>query len=543
MVKARYGALALLCMGAFVFSAGSAAAQCRIPQRFPGQTAASMTFNSDVNANLGDWGSIFLDADTVGCEVTARDFLKTKLQQQNLDANGWKGGLRGGDVYLVTAAALRLGGRGLLTSSIHTEVLKALASYDFANWGGPCGGRSSANGCMDDYTVAAAGHAWAGTYLWFTQSTTQNPYRDAAWFWNQSKSYLKLSFSPQDTLCVHPFSPTTTACAACSDNYSTKYLNNTFSAQDITDLRNAINNQAFGGSDSLEVLSFEHNLETPNYGAGLLTSVGIAMRGLQVGGSAFVPTDFQKVMARGLFRTAQYHATSTTNACQATWLSNCVGLSCSMAGHCISGTCAPPPNGCAESAPPAYEAGMYPIRKLIDDNFSLGSGNDVILGTGYQFNGFCASKFSSSAGFFHDGRYAAYYQIPYQWAVQQPWVWGVSPAQAVDAPQSSTPVHSGANTFSGWAFDGEAGATLTTANFSFKIDGSPVTLTGFAYGGWRNDVCSTTGVNKGANCPVGWSGTYTPSGLSTGPHTFQVIVTSANGQSVSNFNRNFTYQP
>ncbi len=62
---------------------------------------------------------------------------------------------------LVTAAALRLGGRGLLTSSIHNEVLKALASYDFANWGGPCA-RGGGNGCMDDYSVAAAGHAWAG---------------------------------------------------------------------------------------------------------------------------------------------------------------------------------------------------------------------------------------------------------------------------------------------------------------------------------------------------------------------------------------------
>jgi hypothetical protein len=542
MVKARWGALALLCVGGFVFSAGSAAAQCHIPQRFSG-AASTMVFNSDVNANLGDWGSIFLDADANGCEVNARDYLKVKLQKQNLDVNGWKGGLRGGDVYLMTAAALRLGARGLLTSSIHTEVLKALASYDFANWGGACFGRSAGNGCMDDYTVAAAGHAWAGTYLWFTQSTTQNPYRDAAWFWNQSKSYLKLSFSPQDTLCVHPISATSTACATCSDAYNTKYQNNSFTAQDITDLRNAINSPSGSGSDTLEVLSFEHGLETPNYGAGLLTSVAIAMRGLKMGGSEFFPTDFQKVIARGLFRTAQYHATSTTNACQATWLSNCVALSCSMAGHCLDGSCGtpPPPNGCPESASDPYEAGMYPIRKLIDDNFSLGSGNAVILGTGYQFTGFCASKFSPSAGFFHDGRYAAYYQFPYQWAVSPPQIWGVSPAQAVDSPQSATPVHSGANTFSGWAFDGDG--TLTASNLSFKVDGLPVMLTGLAYGGWRNDVCSTFGVNKGANCPVGWSGTYTPSGLSTGPHTLQVIVTSQNLQSTSTFTRSFTYQP
>lgn len=56
----------------------------------------------------------------------------SKLERQNLDANGWKGGLRGGDVYLVTASALRLGGRNLLTSAIHNEVLEGLASYDEA---------------------------------------------------------------------------------------------------------------------------------------------------------------------------------------------------------------------------------------------------------------------------------------------------------------------------------------------------------------------------------------------------------------------------
>ncbi len=196
----RWKLSTLLCAGALLVKAGIATAQsCRIPQRFPGATAASMDFKADLNANLGDWGTIFMDVDTDGCEITARDFLQSKLERQNLDANGWKGGLRGGDVYLVTAAALRLGGRGLLTPAIHGEVLEALASYDFANWGGPCA-RGAGNGCMDDYTVAAAGHAWAGAYLSITQSTT--PARDAAWFLAEARRYIKLSLSPQDTLCV-----------------------------------------------------------------------------------------------------------------------------------------------------------------------------------------------------------------------------------------------------------------------------------------------------------------------------------------------------
>ena len=65
-----------------------------------------------------------------------------------------------------------------------------------------------------------------------------------------------------------------------------------------------------------------------------------------------------------------------------------------------------------------------------------------------------------------------------------------------DAGTDAGPIDSGppgegcAPTFSGWAFDGESGATLTTASFSFTVDSQPITLAGFAYGGWRTDVCS-----------------------------------------------------
>lgn len=539
MTKSQWGISALLCAGALIVHTGNAAAQtCRIPQRFPGATPSSMVFKTDLNANLGDWGTIFMDADTIGCEFTARDFLKSKLERQNLDANGWKGGLRGGDVYLVTSAALRLGGRGLLTSSIHNEVLKALASYEFAHWGGACA-RDSGNGCMDDYSVAAAGHAWAGAYLAFTQSSTTLPARDAAWFIGEARKYIKLSLSPQASLCVRAILPSATACTACLNDYNTAYQNNGDAS--------ALHSDIF--YDRKEVLSFEHMFENPNYGIGLLTSVSIATQGLQVAtGSAYVPSYYEKVMAHGIFRTGQLHAPYTVNSCQAAWLNNCVGVGCSMLGHCISGTCLPPPSGCGEDwGGVKYDAGMYPVKALLQNEFALSA--PLILGSPYyqfeSFSGLCSpSKFSPTAPFFHDGRWAAYYQLASRWAyVSQPWVWGVSPAQHVDAPQSSTPVR-GATTFSGWAFDGEIGATLTAASFSFTVDNISTTLAGFSYGGWRTDVCATTGVNKGANCPVGWSGTFNPpAGFATGPHVLKVRVTSANGQSSSTFTRTFTYQP
>jgi hypothetical protein len=539
--RSRLGLGAFLCAGALIAGVEPAAAQsCRIPQRFPNATPASMVFKADLNANFGDWGTIFMDTDTSGCDLNARAFLKSKLEKQNLAAGGWKGGLRGGDVYLLTAAALRLGGRGLLSSAIHSEVLKALASYDFANWGGPCA-RGAANGCMDDYSVAAAGHAWAAAYLWYTQSTTQLPTRDAAWFIAEAKRYIKLSLSPQDTLCVRAIPPTASACKACLNDYNLAYQSN----GDPTALRNEIFN------NTKEVLSFEHGFENPNYGIGLLTSISVAVQGLQVTGSPYVASNFQKVMAHGIFRTGQRHAPQTSSVCQTAWLNSCVGLECSLLGNCISGTC-PAPGDCGDSfSGVAYDAGMFPVKALLQNEFALPAGNPLIFGSpSYQFDqfsGLCSpSKFSPGAAFFHDGRYAAFYRLALQWAYgTQPWVWGVSPAQYVDVPQSSTPVR-GATPFSGWALDGEAGATLTTASFSFTLDGQPLTLAGFTYGASRIDVCTSFGINKGPNCPVGWSGTFNPpAGFATGTHSFKVKVTSnnASGQTISTFTRSFTFQP
>lgn len=536
MIKTR-SAIVLLAAGAALLHAGSAAAQCRIPLRFGSALPASMVFKTDTDENLADWGTIFRDTDTPACAAAARDFLKVKLQKQNASASNWQTGLRGGDVYLMTAGALRLGAKGLLTSSIHSEVLKALASYNFANWSGPCA-RGGNNGCMDDYTVAAAGHAWAGTYLWFTQSSTQTPARTASWFFGEAQKYLKLSFSPKETLCVRDVPPVTASmCTACKNDYDTKYQNNSFTAAEVTALRNGIAN------NTVEVLSFEHGFENPNYGIGLLTSVGIAIRGLEAGGSSFPATDFQKVMAQGLFRTGQYHAALTMDPCQAPWLNNCVGTACSMAGHCISGTCFPPAIGCGEDwAGQKYDAGMYPVAKLIADKFALPSGSAIVLPSpNYQFAAFCSTKFGATTPGFHDGRYAAYFQIPYQWAVSQPKLAGVNPVQHVDVPGPSQ-VIAGAKAFSGWAFDGEG--TLSTASLAFTIDGQLTTLQGYTYGGWRTDVCTFFGINKGPNCPVAWSGTFTPPpGFALGSHVLRVTAVSANGTSTSSFQRTFIYQP
>jgi hypothetical protein len=513
MNKTRWGITALLCAGALLVNAGIAAAQsCRIPQRFPGATAASMDFKADLNANLGDWGTIFMDVDTDGCEVTARDFLQSKLERQNLDANGWKGGLRGGDVYLVTAAALRLGGRGLLTSAIHNEVLQALASYDFANWGGTCA-RGAGNGCMDDYTVAAAGHAWAGAYLSITHSTISQPARDAAWFLAEARRYIKLSLSPQDTLCVRAVTPTASACKACLNDYNTGYQDN----GDPTALRNDIYN------NKKEVLSFEHGFENPNYGIGLLTSLSIAFQGLQVAtGTPYVPSYYEKVMAHGIFRTGQRHAPKTTNVCQTAWLNNCVGLECSIVGNCISGTCLPPPYGCGENfGGVAYDAGMYPVKALLQNELALPAGRTLIFGSPYyqfdQFSGLCSpSKFSPTAPFFHDGRYAAYYRLSSEWAYgTQPPLGGVKLTVTGTGSPSSSPY--GATLT--WTATASGGTPSTTQYALFRrLAGTP---------SWIPDVTAPAWQSSNV---LSW----TPTSADTG--TWEIIIWVKDGNTPPTMN-------
>ncbi len=152
-------------------------------------------------------------------------------------------------------------------------------------------------------------------------------------------------------------------------------------------------------------------------------------------GTPYVPSNYEKVMAHGIFRTGQRHAPQTTNGCQTAWLNNCVGLECSMVGNCISGVCQSPSFGCGEDfGGVKYDAGMYPVKALLQNEFALPAGRTLMFGSpSYQFDqfsGLCSpSKFSPTAPFFNDGRYAAYYRLSSQWAYgTQPPLGGSHPA-------------------------------------------------------------------------------------------------------------------
>lgn len=102
----------------------------------------------------------------------------------------------------------------------------------------------------------------------------------------------------------------------------------------------------------------------------------------------------------------------------------------------------------------------------------------------------------------------------------------------VDFPSHAQTV-SGNFLVRGWATDASG-----VVSMSFKVDGVPVTLSGFVYGTSRGDVCAAHPIGD-PNCPnVGFQGTLDTSQLANGGHTLSATAFDPNGNSAT-FNRFF----
>jgi PKD repeat protein len=557
--RARRALMALAIAFAPAFASRAVAQMCPVPVNNGCRTTTRFEISSGCtpylggNGDLGDYGSIFFDATTPRCMEDAREYLDAKLSVQNLDPRNWQQWLNGAAVYLMTAAALRLGSAHLLTPDLHQKVLQALDDFEYTL--GPNGTctSSSGNSCMDNYSVHAAGAAWAAAYLTITGTTATPNGRTAQYFEKQATDYLGITFSQTESVCLHRI--------AAAQPYDA--CTNCLQISDANELRNKIIN------GEIEVLSLEHTIENPNYGAGLLPLVVIAFKGLKNAGVTYTAPDLDKVIAHGLARTAQLHA-SGGSACSASWLSNCPRISppsdCpdSNPYHCVctaadltTGTCITdcvtqacrdmgycPKQLCSDIGI-GYSPGMFPLHALLTDPSSPLAGPTGILlpAPSYQFDDFCPSKFSTISGFFHDGRAASYNEIPYIWAlVSQPPLGGVSPDTTpprsyVDVPATGQRMPAGASFF-GWAFDSQE----WLASLSFTIDGQSFMLQNYGTIGSRPDVCAFFHLDwKPSTCNVGWSFTFVPpAGLAPGSHVLRVTTSDKFGN-VSNFDRTFIF--
>jgi hypothetical protein len=351
---------------------------------------------------------------------------------------------------------------------------------------------------MEDYAVAASGFAWASAYYHRNGRTA-----DANNAAERARQYIRQAFDQTYSLCLHRAG---TNCGQCE----------IFSEAEAATL------QALIAQDLVEVLTYNRG-ENPNYGVGLLTILSAAAQGLEVAQRPYTVTSaLEPILAQGLFRQGQRRTSTSPGTCRP-W-----GNQCYEYGTCTTRFC----------GDFGYRPGMYPVKAFLQDFYSIdGLLPLVLFGDNFQFSQFCNSGFHACNDFFGDGRLAIYYYLAYVWPyLYQPPLAGRSfandfygPLVDVDVP-APMQVITGKTFFFGWAIDRETAVVSVT----FDVDGEPVSLQGYHYGGARPDVCDYFNLSKCPYCPSGWGGDFDPGNeFENGTHLLRVTARSVAGQTTS----------
>lgn len=107
---------------------------------------------------------------------------------------------------------------------------------------------------------------------------------------------------------------------------------------------------------------------------------------------------------------------------------------------------------------------------------------------------------------------------------------GTDPLGWIDTPPHNSS-QNGVISIRGWALDT---SRLNADNFSFTLDGNPITLQNFVYGTGRADVCDVHNDVRSPNCPmVGWKGDFNTAAFGNGTHVLRLIVTDDAGNQYS----------
>jgi PKD repeat protein len=510
---ARAAALALVLALTPALAARAAADCSALDARFPD---GAVVYKPNLNDNLGDYGTLFQAAKSLCCAEKVQKLFYKKLETQLAEPNGFENRwLGGGDIYFISAIGLQLGAQRLLPPSLDAMIEAAIQRFNHVpNCSFPT------NTCMDDLAVSAAGFAWAAAY----EAKSGRPGL-AAQHAGMAQDFFHRSFSQTESVCLQTAG---TPCNACDVPLVSE---NDLVA--IADLETAIAN------DEVDVLVFNHDRANPNYGLGLFTSLSTSLAGLRLAGSDFKPTRLEAVLAQGMFREAQHHASPSGMVCGNAWDTQ----SC----QAFDAACSPRDCGDPDTTKRAdgtqegpYSADMYPVLDFINDKFKIDNGLPLIDPNGYQFDGFCDSRFMTENSFMSDGRLSVYRDLAWTWPYQgaQPALQGPSSPETAPEAWIDSPAHNqtitGTTQFFGWAADGDS----AVSSLRFELDGQPATLQGSDYGGTRTDVCAAKGYLKCSDCPVGWGGSFSPAGLANGTHVLRVIATDPAGNT-GVFDRSF----
>ncbi|HEX3094506.1 MAG TPA: hypothetical protein VHW72_17850, partial [Candidatus Angelobacter sp.] len=289
----RWLKLSLSAFAIVLFLAAMAAGQCATD----GFATATLDSGdqSPVDTNLNVYAAIFRDSDprTSWCNAPAAAHLRAKLantytagthlDQLQRSVAPFQGWLEGSYVTYIFPAAIRLNQDGLLSSDQTLQNLLQQVAVSMNNVAsrpngvtttglnsieGGCGLDSThgfSNNCMDDYSVAAAGFAWAAAYERMVNGSLRDQLVDAAHF------TIDKSFDTTQSICIVPNS------VAVNRN-----------PQDMTTTggRGPCTGTAAGlQAGTAQTFSLNHIGQTPAYGYGLMTSISSAVLGLRLAGS------------------------------------------------------------------------------------------------------------------------------------------------------------------------------------------------------------------------------------------------------------------
>jgi len=292
--KARSVAVVFFLLG------GSAFAECKV-DRYPGVGVDILSsYRGDINHDMGEYGHILDDSQDPNCARAASERLHNKIARTiyyreiygRFDYDryrkiyAYQDFVEGTHVSLIFASALVLGEKGELHTWLDQDLIRVRDLFYAAPYvDSPCGfswgNWRAGNTCMDDYAVNASAFGWIAAYE-AARGRPSSIYADAA------KRNIDLAFGPESICISNEFSP--------QDAQGRGPCNTT----DIGEL----SSQNESGRTA-KTFSLNHGTQSPTYGAGLLTLISGALRGLKTAGYYWGLTYEQKVIARALIEEAQ----------------------------------------------------------------------------------------------------------------------------------------------------------------------------------------------------------------------------------------------
>lgn len=360
---------------------------------------ATCPFPDPLNNELNDWGMIYQDAKTTGCETNARSYFSDKLNNTNA-AGGWSGFLGGGAAWFAYQTGLVLGAKNLLTPDLDVLIgnmnynpsisadcgFNGVASDGIARW-------RHGDTCMDDYMVAAAAYGWRTAYM----RKTGRPWTsDRA----NTISNIVNGLDTDSSICISKQNP------GSDPNY-------------YTGPKGPCNGSpADLASGAAVVLPFNHVQESAPYGIGMITSMANAYLGLEIAGDPVNAsadfgsnlTNMQYIM-QALFEEGQHAAASAD-----TWRYACYAAL--PGASTLTNSDVDPANrnrNCDDRIVGGYKPGMFPV-------VSFYSGHGWSTGANfwdYQFNGpgFPHSDFQDGnrCAFYGAARHEVYYTDTRDW--------------------------------------------------------------------------------------------------------------------------------